>query len=271
MTHLLGELDKLKPALCAKSITLFLDYDGTLVPIAPRPQDARLAGKMRHLLESLKEFPEVKLAIVSGRGIEDLKKIIGINGIIYVGNHGFQIEGPQIKFESLLSTGYRAALEKIKKQLSEKLSSIRGVLLEDKGFSLSLHYRLVNKKLIPRVKAVFRQAYAPFLAKNQIKVRPGKMLLEVKPPIQWDKGKVVLWLLARWRFGAGNQEVLPIYLGDDLTDEDVFRVLKNRGWGVFIGRPKESAAKYYLKNTAEVREFLSRLRGYLGTSHARAD
>ena len=140
--------------------------------------------------------------------------------------------------------------------MEQKISYIRGAFVEDKGLSLSLHYRLVDKKQVPQIKTIFHEAVILYLVRNKIKIKPGKMVLEVRPPAEWDKGKVVLWLLARRNFISGEKNVLPVYIGDDITDEDAFRALKRKGLTVFVGEPGDSKADYYLKNTEEVVKFL---------------
>jgi len=249
-----------KKELSGRRIMLFLDYDGTLAPIAGTPEKARIPPEVKKILNKLAKNPKYKLAVISGRAVENIKNIIGLKEIIYSGNHGLEIEGPKIKFKPLVSPGYKMILGRIKNDLEQKISSIRGAFVEDKGLSLSLHYRLADKRLIPRIKTIFHETVILYLIRNKIKIKAGKMVLEVRPPIEWDKGKVVLWLLARWRFKLGGKDIVPVYIGDDLTDEDAFRALKNKGITIFVGRPKESCAAYYLKNTAEVKEFLQRLR-----------
>ena len=150
-------------------------------------------------------------------------------------------------------------LGQIRKDLQQRLSSIRGAFVEDKGLSLSLHYRAVEKKQIPKIKTIFYETVILYLRRDKIKIKPGKMVLEVRPKTEWDKGKVVLWLLARQIFAAQKSKVFPIYIGDDLTDEDAFKALKNKGLTVFVGEPKESYAQYYLKNPKEVIDFLRRI------------
>ncbi|MGE5197395.1 MAG: trehalose-phosphatase, partial [Deltaproteobacteria bacterium] len=140
-----------------------------------------------------------------------------------------------------------------------KITSISGAFMEDKGLSLSLHYRLADKKQIPLVKTIFHETVIVPLVRDKIAIRSGKMVLEVRPPVAWDKGRVVLWLLARQRFAVKDSEVLPVYIGDDVSDEDAFKALENKGLTVFVGAPKASSARYYLKDSGEVVEFLRRL------------
>lgn len=237
---------------------LFLDYDGTLTPIVKTPDRAAIPAGTKRILRELSELSQCRVAIISGRMLRSVKRMAGLRGIIYAGNHGLEIEGPKIKFLSPVSSSYRALLIKIRDELHKKLSGIKGVLIEDKGLTLSLHYRLVNKKDIPRVETIFHETVIVYLVGNKIKFKSGKMVLEIRPPVNWDKGKVVLWLLARRQFKQGTN-ILPVYIGDDVTDEDAFKVLRNRGLTIFVGKPKESFAKYYLKNTRQVVQFLKNI------------
>jgi trehalose-phosphatase len=259
MRNLFRHWDRLKEELSNRYIMLFLDYDGTLTPIVSSPRIALISREAKELLNELSNSPKCKLAIISGRGLKDIINIIGLKGIIYSGNHGLEIKGPKIKFESIVSSRYKAVLEQIKNDLNKKLSSIEGVFVEDKGLSLSIHYRLVDKNNIPQVKTIFHETVILYLIRNKIKIKTGKMVLEVRPHREWDKGKVVLWLLTRQRFALKGKDVFPIYIGDDTTDEDAFKVLKNNGITIFVGKPKPSYAQYYLQDTNEVKEFLKRI------------
>lgn len=259
MEYLFDYWDNLKKNLINKYIIIFLDYDGTLTPIVETPKEAIISKESRDLLNRLSKSPRCRLAIISGRALKDIKNKIRLNNIIYSGNHGLEIEGPKIKFKSPVSLEYKTTLKQIKNYLSKRLSTIKGAFLEDKSLSLSLHYRLVDKKQIPLVKNIFHEATTIYLVRNKIKIKPGKMVFEIRPPIKWDKGKIVLWLLTRQQFILRGNNIFPIYIGDDVTDEDVFGVLKNKGLTVFVGEPRVSQAKYYLKNSKEVIGFLRRI------------
>jgi trehalose-phosphatase len=259
MEYLFSNWKNLKEKLQGRHMFLFLDYDGTLTPIVEKPEKANICLRTKELLERLSECSDCKVAIISGRSLKDIKNKVGIKNIIYSGNYGLQIEGRRIKFEATTSQRYKNILEQIKKELTKKLSPIKGILIEDKGLSLSLHYRLVNKKQVPFVKTAFHEVTIPHLVRNKIKVKAGKKVLEVRPAVEWDKGKIALWLLARQQAKLVNKKIIPIYIGDDSTDEDAFKALKNKGLIIFVGNPKPSHAKYYLKNTKEVFELLNKI------------
>lgn len=259
MKNLFRHWDSLKRELSDKHIMLFLDYDGTLTPIVSSPEKAFISQEVKELLNELSKSSKCKLAIISGRSLKDIKNIIELKEIIYSGNHGLEIEGPKIQFVTPVSVRYKAILAQIKKELNKRLSSVRGAFVEDKTLSLSLHYRLVDKENIPKVRTIFYETVIPYLVRNKIKIKTGKMVLEVRPPSEWNKGKIVLWLLARQRVALKDKEVVPIYIGDDKADEDAFKVLKKNGISIFVGKPKLSYAQYYLKDTGEVKEFLKRI------------
>ena len=141
------------------------------------------------------------------------------------------------------------------------MEAVAGAIVEDKGFSLSVHYRLADPARIPELERAVDAALAdqPRLRKHH-----GKMVFEVRPRIEWDKGRAVLWLLEA--LGLDHPGIFPLYLGDDVTDEDAFRALRGRGVGILVAdTPGESCAEFTLRDTSEVRQFLDRLAKLLGT------
>jgi trehalose-phosphatase len=237
----------------ARKLILFLDYDGTLTPIVSRPELALCPSNVKRILEKLRDLPGVHLAIISGRSLEDVRGKVGVTGIIYAGNHGLEIERPGRKPKKMLpSTGTRE-LKKITRNVRKALKDIPGILFEEKGPILSVHYRNVPRNFCSQIRHVIEDKLQPW--KGRWKMVSGKMVLEIRPNIDFDKGKAVEEILGSFPF----EGVLPVYLGDDQTDEDAFRVLKCRGISVFIGPGRfSSEAEYFLRNPAEVHEFLQR-------------
>jgi len=129
----------------------------------------------------------------------------------------------------------------------------------------------VDKKEAWLVKDVFYKIANPYLKKNDIKIRKGKKLLEIRPIADWDKGKAVLRLLSKQKSVCKNDKILPVYIGDDLTDEDAFQVLKSKGITVFVGKPKKSYADFYLQDTEEVKKFLMKILALLKTERNKND
>jgi trehalose-phosphatase len=187
--------------------------------------------------------------------------MVAISGLIYVGNHGLEVESPNSKIIQCVSQMHRAILEDIKERLEKAVSGIEGSLVEDKAFSIALHFRLVAKKDASKVKAAFHDAVAPYVASGQITPRRGKMVLEARFAFGRNKGDVALWLASRYAdlFGRGNLELC--YVGDDDTDEDAFEALNRQGITVLVGRRRRSAAEYYVKNTDEVGRLLAEFVG----------
>lgn len=255
MKYLLRRLNKIKSLLADKSIFLFLDYDGTLTPIKTKPKYAHLTNRTKNILSTLSKTTRCKLVIISGRSLKDITRMVGLKNVIYCGNHGLEIRGPKIRFSSPVSRKHKSTIQKINHQLHSYLSPIKGVLIENKRLSLSIHYRLVSPENRLLIKNIIGRITAPYLSRNEINIRAGKMVLEIRPPVNWDKGKAVLWLLHNMPFSK-NTSVLPAYIGDDSTDEDAFKILKKSGLTVFVGRPKKTNAQYYVKDTSEVLNFL---------------
>ena len=259
MEYLFSHFEKLKNRLSGKFVLLFLDYDGTLTPIVETPDKAVISQNTKDLLNELSTSPRCRVAIISGRSLSDIKGLVGLKDIIYAGNHGLEIEGPKIKFESQVSPRLKSIIRHIYEDMVSKLSKIKGVLIEDKGLTISVHYRLVEKKDIQEFLSIFTEVTDTYIVRDKVKINSGKKVYEIRPPVIWDKGKVVLWLLARQQFLVGEDKIFPIYIGDDVTDEDAFRVLKNKGLTLFVGKPNISEAQYYLENTEEVIEFMKRI------------
>jgi trehalose-phosphatase len=261
MRHFFDTCGRLKKIVGRRPVALFLDFDGTLAPIAPTPAQARMSAEMRRLLEEFAQVPRCRLTIVSGRSLGDIRRKVGVRRVFYVGNHGLEIAGPGLRSKSLLPTGLESAMRKVRARLKKAVGGIQGVLLEDKGLTLSVHYRLVRPEDIASVRAGFVRATAPFLKAKEIRVTLGKRVFEVQPPLKWDKGEAVLWLWQQQKAGSGRKDLFPIYLGDDATDEDAFRALRGSGLGLLVGTSKSSQASYYLRSTHEVEEFLRLLLG----------
>jgi len=258
VSYIFSSLEDIKKSLKNKFVYLFLDYDGTLSPIAKTPAKARMSDGAKELLLKLSKASNCKIAIISGRSLAYISKRVGLKNIIYVGNHGFEIKGPKIKFKSPVSRKYRKIIKELKAKLKKNLSPFKGVLIEDKEFCLAVHYRLADENDISAIASKFYVSTFIDEFRNNIQVRSGKMVREIRPPILWDKGIAALWLLDQQSsvMKGRKMEVLPVYIGDDATDEDAFRVLKDRGITVFVGKPKNTKARFYLKDTSEVITFL---------------
>lgn len=230
-------------------LVLLLDFDGTLAPIVERPELAAMPPATREVLDGLLAAPGVEAAIVSGRGMADARERAGIRGIPYAGNHGMEIEGPGVHRIHPEAAAARPALDSVCDRLSRELRDVQGALVEDKGLTLSVHYRLVDRDQVPRVRDTVAAIAA---ASPGLRVTEGKEVLEVRPRVDWDKGRAVEFLLDHLQPAVG---VPVLYVGDDMTDEDAFHALRHRGGdGVLVAdpRPVRTAATSYLRDPFEV-------------------
>lgn len=233
-------------------LAVFLDYDGTLTPIVSHPEDASLSDSMRQTLRSL--AARLPVAILSGRDLHDVRARVLVDGIVYAGSHGFDIAGAG-ELRRAIGDAYLPVLEAAENELREALDDIAGAQLERKHFSVAAHYRNVKETEAARVA---RAVDTVAVKHSELRTIHGKKVYELLPDIDWNKGKAVLWLLKTVELERGK--VLPIYIGDDLTDEDAFRVLENRGVGILVSEnPQATAANYHLNNPEEVERFLEEL------------
>ncbi len=239
---------------------LFVDYDGTLSPIAPRPDLATLPEAAREVLRELAR--RLPVAVVTGRERENIADLVELPGLIYVGNHGFDIAGPGLRHEVGEGVPERIARAAFDLEALLAPAGIDGLLIEPKRFSISVHYRLVDEARIPEIERAVDTVAAAF---PDLRQASGKKHLELRPRLDWDKGKAVLWILDRLDADGGSPWI-PLYLGDDVTDEDAFRAIAGRGVGVLVGDsagdeagPRPTAATYVLRDPDEARRFLERL------------
>ncbi|OOG28110.1 trehalose-phosphatase [Thioalkalivibrio denitrificans] len=259
--------DRIKRSLGGRTPAAFLDYDGTLTPIVEDPDRALLDASMRATLKALARACPV--VIVSGRDLARLRELVGLDGVWYAGSHGFEIVGPGGKQQGLtMGEEFLPELDKAEQTLEERLAGIEGHTLERKRFSIAVHYRRVAEEEVSRVESVVQEVLEahPGLYRGT-----GKKVFELRPDIDWDKGRAVLWLLERFNADAGGaQECVPIYIGDDITDEDAFHVLAGSGLCVAVRGEeiRRTAADYTLADTGEVERFLRWLTGIAGGSEA---
>jgi alpha,alpha-trehalase len=254
MHYLFDQIKKVLDRLrVAKRIFLFLDYDGTLTPIVPHPHDAYLSEETKNLLLRIKKNPRVLLTIVSGRSLKDIRNRVGLKGIYYIGNHGLEIFGPKQGTKRFVSKKIIRLLEGIRDRLNDQYRDVEGVLIEDKGCILAVHYRNVDPRWVPSILIKLKQEMMNSAV--PLCLGFGKYVIEVKPLSSVNKGVAVLELLNHIDPGG----VLPLYMGDDQTDEDAFRALKGKGVTIFVGSPGLSSARYYVKDPSEVSQFLESL------------
>lgn len=234
----------------------FLDYDGTLTPIVEDPEKAYLSPQYRKVIASLLRNERDFVCIISGRAIAQLEGFIRLKGLVLAGNHGMEIAGPDISYVNHDALRTKALLGKIAQMLQLKLRDFEGVLVEDKGLTVSVHYRKLAASQHVHLKKFFFREMEEFLTSKTVVITGGKKVLEVRPNVVWDKGSAVKWLLDYLSKDL-LEEPYPIYMGDDETDEDAFRTLKGRGLTVLVSsQKKESRASYFIRSVEEAYRFL---------------
>lgn len=244
-------LDEIIEKARESGLAVFLDYDGTLTPIVPRPEDAIMSKSMRETVRGLSG--KCTVGVVSGRELGDVKNLVKIKDIVYAGDHGFNIDAP-----GPAGGAYRPAekfLPAIKKaaiDLSKNIKEIPGAWVEEKTFTLSVHYRQTPEERAGEVEELVRKIATDL----GLRLTSGKKVFELRPNVEWHKGKAVQWL----REKLGVTGAFTIYIGDDTTDEDAFKALGGDGLGVLVAdKPVDTAARAILDSPADVEKFLNEL------------
>ncbi|KAG8632957.1 probable trehalose-phosphate phosphatase D isoform X2 [Manihot esculenta] len=272
----LSMFEQIVNASKGKQIVMFLDYDGTLSPIVEDPDRAFMTNEMREAVRDVaRYFPT---AIVTGRCRDKVYSFVKLAGLYYAGSHGMDIKGPSKsrKYkkdqQALLfqpASKFLPMIDEVCKVLVEKTKSIPGAKVENNKFCVSVHFRCVEEKMWAALAEQVRSALNDY---PQLRLTQGRKVLEIRPTIKWDKGKALEFLLESLGY-ANSNDVLPVYIGDDRTDEDAFKVLRNRGQGlgILVSKfPKETNASYSLQEPAEVKDFLRRLVEWKRISFGRA-
>jgi len=255
----LGAWEQIAQGLSARQAAVFLDYDGTLTPIVSRPELAVLSAEMRQVVRELGD--RCVTAILSGRGRKDVQSLVQLENVYIAGSHGFDIAGPRgtsVRYE--VDQSLRPIMKNVASCLEKESAGIEGALVEYKSFSVAMHYRLVEAGLIPELERMVDRVIGqhPQLCKAY-----GKKVFEVRPKLDWDKGKALEWLLDSLDLARGD--VVPIYIGDDTTDEDAFSAIHDYGIGVVVTEvPRPTEASYALQDPDEVQIFLRTLVSLLG-------
>jgi trehalose 6-phosphate phosphatase len=266
---LLPITDAVRERLGGTPLLVMLDVDGTLAPIASRPEQAEVPDETSQCVAALAAGPDVVVALVSGRTAADARRMVRVANVWVIGNHGYEIVSPD--GESLVDPQvepYRQTIAQAERRLQPRLNQVPGLILEDKRWTLSIHYRLADAAVVPRVRSLVEET-AQALG---LRVTEGKMVLEVRPPARVDKGTAVLTLAARLQ--AVSEEASLVFIGDDRTDEDAFRALRLRQRRAITVRvaPDEqagTAAEFAAADPQEVLRFLEWLRTQRGAPSRR--
>jgi trehalose 6-phosphate phosphatase len=236
----------------AELVSLFLDFDGTLVPIEADPASPRLDPGTADTLRSLLGRDSFVTTILSGREVEDLYCRIRVEGLIYAGNHGLEIFGRNLKFVEPGACASSKQLGQLCDDVAVELQSLAGVFVEFKGLTASIHYRRAAVSDRPQIEHAVREAVAR--TDRLFRINRGRMVLEIMPRTGWHKGEAVRWINNQ----LGNGNVLAICLGDDSSDEEAFAVLPD-AVTIKVGARGPTHARYQLRDPAAVHEFLTLL------------
>jgi trehalose 6-phosphate phosphatase len=235
-----------------------LDFDGTIAPIVPHPDDAELLPEARPVLNALAARPDTEIALISGRSLQDLKRRVQMPGVYYAGNHGIEIHGPDLDDVVPGAFDLVPRVQRSFNALQDAVGDIPGIFIENKELSLSVHYRMVDdpalqSRIEESVRGVFNEDA------SGLRLTTGKRVLEVRPDIDWHKGKALLYIIEQLEQVRGAK-MLPMFVGDDKTDEDGFAVLPPDGAGVLVG-PADAltAAGCYVRSPEEAVVMLRKL------------
>ncbi|OPY16583.1 MAG: Trehalose-phosphate phosphatase [Syntrophus sp. PtaB.Bin075] len=240
--HALAHEDEIAARLAGRELFLCLDFDGTLAPIVEQPELAAIPDDIRRLLAVLQEHYPV--AVISGRSLDDIRHRVGLPGLVYAGSHGTETE------KGVGVAGGRAALDAFLAAVRQALACFPGIQIEDKGLTVSIHFRRIAPVLLGNFLDSFQGIARKFA--GTVSVIEGRKVFEIRPQGAAGKGDAVRQLLK----GIGKGR-LPVYMGDDTNDEDAFRVVRGDGITVAVGGSTE--AEFYLRNQGEVSKFLALL------------
>jgi trehalose-phosphatase len=246
--------DAISASLSGRMPVVCLDFDGTLSPIVDDPSEADLPGETKVAIAQLRQ--RCPVVIVSGRDTDDVRDRVGIDGLVYAGSHGFDVVLPDGSRERR-GEDHLDLLDRAEAALRAEVEQVSGVEVERKGFAVAVHYRRTPSERVQEVLDAVERVAA---ASPGLRQTGGKKVLELRPATDWDKGQAVLWVLEK--LDADSRGMVPVYVGDDVTDEDAFAALDTRGIGVVVqgeddGRP--TLARWRLRDVSETGRFLERL------------
>ncbi len=237
----------------ARKVLLFLDYDGTLVPIRPTPELARLSAERKKLLSRLSGLPKFKVGILTGRSLKDIRKVVGLPNIFYAANYGLAIATPQKSWAHPEARRQVLALKKVLAALRKMAADFRGVRIEDKTLTAAIHFRQYRGRPQP-----LERKLAEIIGgePGRFQLKTGKKIFEAYPAVKWDKGRALLKVEQMLGY---REKPLVIFIGDDQADEEAFRRMSARDIPVAVGRRKKTAARYFCQTSGQVGRFLKLL------------
>lgn len=243
--------------LAGRPLLLMLDVDGTLAPIAPHPSLARVPDETREILAELARRPRVLIVVVSGRAAHDARRMVGVENLWTIGNHGAEVIDPsgEVTVDPAV-TRYALVVGRVARTLPLALAAFDGAVLENKGWTLSVHYRLVDDAVVPQLQVLVEES----AERNGLLVTQGKRVIEIRPPANVDKGTAIRRLAER--LGAFSPDASLLFAGDDATDEDAFQMLRvelPRAVTIHVGDNAKTAAEFSLATPERVRALLERI------------
>jgi trehalose-phosphatase len=246
-----------KPA--GARLLVLMDFDGTLVDLADDPDAVELRSSIRDLLRSLVLRPELTVGVISGRRLADVRRRVGLGqGVFYVGLHGFEIEGPGLRFLHDRAVETSPVIQQVARALVDPVRDLAGVRVENKELTVAVHVRGAAPAVRQRAERALREIAAPHLAGGGLRLLRGADVFEFLPDVAWTKGDAVLSIKAQVE-RCYEQPAWPIYLGDDVTDEDAFRAVAGAGGPTIVVGSGPSSALYRLPHPGLVERFLQEL------------
>ena len=243
-------LDEIKSLVSGREpILLLLDFDGTLSEIAPRPEQAILCPGNKSLLCQLADRAEFVVGVISGRSLQDVEARVNVPGLVYAGNHGLEIRGLGLDYRHPDADAASRTIREASHDLELRLAGVPGAFVENKTYTLTTHFRQTPPNYHDLVVSAFDDITHPLVQSGSCHVTEAKMALELRPSIDWNKGRALTLIRSRL-----SPDSFPIYLGDDATDEDAFdAVTSSGGEGVYVGPPGvDTRASWRLSSPGEV-------------------
>jgi trehalose-phosphatase len=234
-------------------LVVILDYDGTLTPLVSSPGAAVLAPSVRATLARLARSDRARLAILSGRGLADLRARVALDGVVYGGCHGLEIAGRQLHFRH--PRAHRSGVAATERALAAVLPSVPGALVECKGLAVSLHYRHVAPS---RRRAVREIAEQVLRRRPDLALLKGHLVFDFLPRVGWDKGTAARWMVSRMVRSLPARRAVIVYAGDDASDEMAFAALRGRALTIHVGA-RPTAAEYRVRSVRDVQALLQRM------------
>jgi trehalose-phosphatase len=240
-----------------RHLLLLFDFDGTLTPFRPNPEAVHLDDEVRGLLAGLATKPHATVGIISGRRLPDLEKRLKIPGDVYVaGFHGLEIHTPGETFMHPDAAAATSILRGIAESMRAHLTTLPGVFVEDKVFSIALHYREADPAVRLVAQSRFMDVAREYIDAGRLRVLPGACVIELLPGVSWHKGSALQWI--RERIERAHGPTFTVYVGDDVTDEDAFRAVGPEGMTISASE-RASGAEFFVNGPDGVKRLLHSL------------